>query len=79
MATVTTRLDPETHDKLEALAKAMDRSRSWLVADAVRRYIEEENWQIAAIAEGVRLADAGDFASDEEVRQAFGEWGVNVD
>ena len=29
---------------------------------------EEEDWQAAAIEEGVRQADAGDFASEEEVR-----------
>lgn len=79
MTTVTTRLDNETQSKLEALSKATDRSRSWLVADAVRRYVEEESWQVAAIEEGVRQADAGDFASEEEVRQAFAKWGVNVD
>jgi predicted transcriptional regulator len=78
MTTVTTRLDDETQQKLEVLAKATDRSRSWLVADAVRRYVEEESWQVAAIKEGVRQADAGDFASEEEVRQAFGKWGVNA-
>lgn len=78
MTTVTTRLDPETQNKLDQLAKATDRSRSWLVADAVRRYVTEESWQIAAIEEGVRQADAGDFATKEEVRAAFAEWGVDA-
>ncbi|EGJ51751.1 transcriptional regulator, CopG family [Desulfocurvibacter africanus subsp. africanus str. Walvis Bay] len=78
MPTVTTRLDNETQAKLEALAKATDRSRSWLVADAIRRYVEEESWQVAAIEEGVRQADAGDFASDEEVKQAFAKLDVNA-
>jgi len=78
MATVTARIDEDTQDRLDQLAKATDRSRSWLVADAVRRYIEEENWQVAAIEEGVRQADAGDFASEEEVKAAFARWGVNA-
>ncbi|AAS96511.1 MULTISPECIES: CopG family ribbon-helix-helix protein [Nitratidesulfovibrio] len=79
MSAVTTRLDPETQLQLEALAKATDRTRSWLIADAVRRYVEEESWQVAAIAEGLRQADAGDFASDEEVASSFAKWGVNVE
>lgn len=36
---------------------------------------EEEK---AKIAEGVRQADAGQFASDEQVKQSFKRWGVNV-
>ena len=78
MTTVTTRIDEETQSRLDQLAKATDRSRSWLVADAIRRYVEEEGWQVAAIEEGVRQADASDFASEEEGKTAFVEWGVNV-
>ncbi|MDR3074105.1 MAG: CopG family ribbon-helix-helix protein [Deltaproteobacteria bacterium] len=78
MTTVTTRIDDKTQSRLDQLAKAMDRSRSWLVADAIRRYVEEEGWQIAAIEEGVRQADAGNFATEEEVKAAFAEWGVDV-
>lgn len=78
MTTVTTRIDEETQSRLDQLAKATDRSRSWLVADAIRRYVEEEGWQVAAIEEGVRQADAGDFATEEEVKAAFAEWGVDV-
>ena len=51
MTTVTTRIDEETQSRLDQLAKATDRSRSWLVADAIRRYVEEEGWQVAAIEE----------------------------
>lgn len=78
MTTVTTRIDEETQSRLDQLAKATDRSRSWLVADAICRYVEEEGWQVAAIEEGVRQANAGDFASEEEVKTAFAEWGVNA-
>ena len=79
MTTVTTRLDQDTQEKLEKLAEATARSRSWLVADAVRRYVDEESWQIVMIEEGVRQAEAGNFASEAEVKAAFGRWGVDVD
>lgn len=78
MTTVTTRIDEETQSRLDQLAKATDRSRSWLVADAIRRYVEEEVWQVAAIEEGVRQAEAGDFATEDEVKAAFAEWGVDA-
>ena len=79
MTTVTARIDEETHGRLDQLAKATDRSRSWLIADAVRRYVEEESWQVAAIEEGVRQADAGNFAAEDEVKAAFARWGVNAE
>jgi predicted transcriptional regulator len=79
MTTVTARIDEETHGKLDNLAKAVDRSRSWLVADAVRRYVEEESWQVAAVEEGVRQADAGNFATADEVKAAFARRDVNVE
>jgi predicted transcriptional regulator len=78
MTTVTTRIDEETRSRLDQLAKATDRSRSWLVADAIRRYVSEEGWQVAAVEEGVQQAEAGDFATEEEVRAAFAQWGVDA-
>lgn len=49
---VTARLDEETLAKLDALAGAQERSRAWLVAKAVKRYVEEEAAFAAFIAEG---------------------------
>ena len=53
MPTITARIDDETQNRLETLSKATERSRSWLVADAVKRYIDDENWQIEAIEEAL--------------------------
>ena len=78
MSTITARLDSDTQARLEKLAAATSRSRSWLVAEAVKRYVAEQSWQVEAIEEGIREADAGNFASDDEVKEAFGRWGVNV-
>jgi predicted transcriptional regulator len=76
MTTVTARVDEDTYGKLDQLARATDRSRSWLIADALHRYMEEESWQIAAIEKGVRRADAGDFASKDETKATFARWGA---
>jgi predicted transcriptional regulator len=76
--TVTARLDPETKARIEMLAKATARSRSFLINEAVKAYVEEQSWQIEAIREGVRQADAGEFAGAAEVKAVFGKWGVKV-
>jgi RHH-type transcriptional regulator, rel operon repressor / antitoxin RelB len=58
---VTLRLDAATKKRLDKLAKATERSRAALAADAVTQYLDLNEWQIAAIQEGVREADKGEF------------------
>ena len=77
--TVSARLDPATAKKLELLVKATARSRSFLVAEAIETYVEDQAWQIGAIKEGIREADRGEFATDKDVRKTFKKWGVNED
>ena len=56
---VTLRLDNSTRKRLDRLAKATERSRAALAADAVRQYLDLNEWQIAAIEAGVREANRG--------------------
>ncbi|MFH1951544.1 MAG: CopG family ribbon-helix-helix protein [Pseudomonadota bacterium] len=77
-ANVTARLDPETKEKLDLLAKSTARSKSFLISEAVRAYVKEQAWQINAIQAGVEQANAGNFASNDEIRSTFGKWGVDV-
>ena len=56
---VTLRLDLDVRKRLDKLAKATDRSRAALAAEAVRQYVELNEWQIAAIQNGLGDADSG--------------------
>jgi RHH-type transcriptional regulator, rel operon repressor / antitoxin RelB len=58
---VTLRLDRDIKRRLDKLAKATERSRAALAAEAVRQFVELNEWQIAAIEEGVRDAESGRF------------------
>lgn len=71
---VTFRLDAAKRAELDAVAKAMDRDRSYVLSEAVDAYLDVHRWQVAHIHEGLRQADAGEFASDEEVAAAFDRW-----
>jgi predicted transcriptional regulator len=77
--TVSTKLDPEIATKLNMLAKATARSKSYLAAVAIEAYVEDQAWQIEAIREGIKEADQSNFAADEEVKNTFKKWGVNED
>ncbi len=71
---MTIRVDRKTKSKLEKLAKAMDRTKSYVAAEAIRAYIELNEWQIAEIRAALKEADQGDFASEEEVRAVMKKW-----
>ena len=65
---VTLRLDAKTLERLDKLAKAIKRSRAALAAEAVKQFIELNEWQVAAIEEGVREAEAGRFLDDARLK-----------
>jgi RHH-type transcriptional regulator, rel operon repressor / antitoxin RelB len=70
------RLSPQTKAKLEALAKASRRSRSFLAAEAIEKYVAAESWQVAEIEAGIRDLDANRNVDHEEVRSWLKSWGA---
>lgn len=72
--TMTIRLEDETRDRLDKLAEATKRSRSFLAAEAVREYVELNEWQVGEIRAALKEADRGEFASTSEVKRFFGRW-----
>ena len=43
---MTIRVDRKTKNRLEKLAKAMERTKSYVAAEAIRAYVELNEWQI---------------------------------
>jgi len=72
--TMTIRLEETVKDKLDQLADATHRSRSFLAAEAIRAYVEVNEWQIQEIHTALAEADAGDFAGDEELAAVRAKW-----
>jgi predicted transcriptional regulator len=72
--TVTLRLDDVIKEKLEKLAESTHRSRSFLASEAIKAYVESNEWQISEIHAAIQEADAGDFASDGEVNAVLDKW-----
>jgi predicted transcriptional regulator len=70
---VTCRLDSQAVAFLDTLGKNVDRDRSYLIKDAVNRYIQMHRWQIVEIEKAIAEADGGDFASEAEVEAMFNE------
>jgi len=78
-ATMTIRLEAGIKDRLDKLSKSTKRSRSFLAAEAVREFVELNEWQVEEIENAIKEADEGDFASDQEARKVFSKWGINGD
>lgn len=68
---LTLRLDPKITRQLDKLADATQRSRSFLIAEAVRDYLALNQWQTEEIKKAINEADRGDFASEVEVKKTF--------
>ena len=76
--TMTVRLEDDVKDRLDFLAEATQRSKSFLAAEAIRAYVENNEWQIGEIQAALKEADAGDFADDRQVAALARKWKVNA-
>lgn len=76
--TMTIRLDDEVKERLERLAESTHRSKSFLAAEAIREYVASNEWQVAEIQAALNEADAGDFATDQELASIAKKWKANA-
>ena len=74
--TINVRLPEALYSQIEELAKATARTKSFLTIDALTQYVERESWQIRDIHEGLKEADAGEFATDDQVKAVFAKYGA---
>jgi len=68
---LTLRVNAKLKNQLDRLSKSMNRSRSFVAAQAIQEYVSVNEWQINEIKKGLAEADAGDFATDEEMQQTI--------
>ena len=71
---LTLRLASKLKKQLDRLSKAMDRSRSFVAAQAIQEFVTLNEWQICEIKKALVEADRGDIARDEEVQQTVKRW-----
>jgi predicted transcriptional regulator len=73
MSSFTVRLDDDLTNQLEAMAVGMDRSKSYLTAQAIREFLSREAWFIADVKKGMEQAQRGEFVPEEEMDALFDE------
>jgi len=70
----TVRIDPEKQQQIDQLARQLDRSRNYLVGQAIEEFLEAHAWQVEKIKAGLAAADRGEFASEAEMEQVFNRY-----
>jgi predicted transcriptional regulator len=78
MKATTIRFDNDTLVRIDGLANALSRSRSWVIKQAIDRFLDYEEWYVQEVKEGLAEVERGDIASDEEVAARFRKWGVDA-
>jgi predicted transcriptional regulator len=69
------RVSEETAERLDALAEATDRPRSWLLEQALDSYLDVQAWQVEHIRQGLADLEAGRTVPHEEVAEWLKSWG----
>jgi len=69
--TISVELDERERERLEHMAHRLEREPDWLVREAIQRYLDLEAPELEAIDEGLRQAEAGEFADDDDVARAL--------
>ena len=59
--TTTIRMDSRTLKRVDGIARAMSRSRAWVINQAVERYLDYEEWFVGAVNRGLQQAQAGEL------------------
>ena len=78
--TMTLRLDDETSDRLSNLASTTDRSKAYLAMQALKLFLDNNEWQVQEIKKAVSEADiAGpdQFVDNDTVMAWIESWGTN--
>ncbi len=69
------RMSESLAERLESLAKATDRSKSYLAAMAIEEFVAVQEWQVQAIQEGMAEAQSGKIVSHDKALKELKRWG----
>ncbi len=72
---LSVRISEDKARRIEALAKATDRPKSWLLEQALDAYLDSQAWQVARIEEGLADIQSGAALAREEVAEWLAGWG----
>jgi predicted transcriptional regulator len=75
MTTTGVRMPTRLRSRLQKLAAATDRSRNYLIVEAIENFLEVNEWQIKAIKES--LDDDSEMVDGKDVEAWLSTWGAD--
>ena len=78
MKATTVRLDDNLLQRVDGIAKSLSRPRSWIIAQALERFVDYEEWYLQEVRDGLAEVEQGEIATEEQVAGAFKKWGVDA-
>lgn len=70
-ATITIHTSPETRERLERLASATRRSKSFLGNEAIEQYLAAEEAFVSGVEQGIADADAGRVVTGDDLKASL--------
>ena len=82
MPTLTALVTDELIKEIDSVSRSLDRSRAWVIKEAVREFIdrraaEQQRWN--ETLEAIEAADRGEVVSADEVLEWVNTWGKSGD
>lgn len=74
----TVRIESHKVKQLDKLAKQQDKSRNYMVNQAIDQLLNLQAWQIERTKAGIKAADEGRFASDTDMEHIFNRYEDNL-
>ena len=78
MKATTIRIDDDILGRVDGLANMLSRTRSWVINQAIERFLDYEEWFVQEVNDGLKELERGDIATDDEVAARLGKWGVDA-
>ena len=74
---ISFRADEEVNELLDqlVLVKATDRSKTWHIKEALRKYLDLHAWQVEEIRKALEDVESGRLIDNDDVYQWINSWG----
>lgn len=78
MKATTVRIDDNILERVDSLGAKLGRSRSWVINQAIKQFLDYEEWFVREVKDGLKEAENGKVATPEEAASQFRKWGANA-
>lgn len=69
----TIRTETDIVQQLDCLSDVLDRSRNYIVNQALKEYLQYHAWQIEKITQGIAAAERGELVGHDDIMREMAE------